>query len=80
MIIGMYKGYWIGLPTSGGKAGKGRNKTTSVQLFKGDLIFKKIRVKTPIGRLQALQIAKEAVDKMENNEARKAFTEGIEGA
>lgn len=43
MKISTYGGYEIHVPTSGGKAGKGRNATSTVQLRKDNCIVKQFR-------------------------------------
>lgn len=43
MKIADYEGYEIYLPTSGGKAGKGKAKTCSLQVRKNNLIVKQFR-------------------------------------
>lgn len=40
MKVTTLSGYDIHVPTSGGKAGKGRNKTTSLQIRRGNAIAK----------------------------------------
>lgn len=53
-----YKGYYIHRPTSGGKAGKGYNLTTTIQVRKDGLIIKKFKVgagKSLDGMVQARQ-------------------------
>lgn len=44
--IGEYRGYKLFLPTSGGKAGKGKNKTTSLQIRNGNMVVAQFRFKT----------------------------------
>lgn len=51
MKTGSYGGYEIHTPTSGGKAGKGHNKTTSLQIRRplpggGSLLLKAFRFQT----------------------------------
>lgn len=41
--------YQIRATTSGGKAGKGCNKTASLQVFHEDLIIKQVRFKRGVG-------------------------------
>ncbi len=43
MIITSIGEYQIYLPTSGGKAGKNKQKTSSIQIRKGGLILKQYR-------------------------------------
>jgi hypothetical protein len=43
MLIGKLHGYEFHVPESGGKAGKGCNKTSSIQVRKGGVIEKNIR-------------------------------------
>ena len=45
MVIGEYRGYTLYVPTSGGKAGKGNNRTGSLQIRNGSQIIKQIRFK-----------------------------------
>lgn len=42
--MGMYKGYNIHVPRSGGKAGKGYNLTTTIQVRRDGLIVKSFKV------------------------------------
>lgn len=55
VFIGEYRGYVICMPTSGGKAGKGCNKTTSLQIRNGNVIVKQFRFKvgTPVEEVAA---------------------------
>lgn len=43
MKVTDYKGYEVHLPTSGGKAGKGCNKTSTIQVRRGGCIQKQFR-------------------------------------
>jgi hypothetical protein len=43
MKVAEYRGYEIRLPESGGKAGKGHNKTTSYQVLCDGFILKQFR-------------------------------------
>ncbi len=61
-----YKGYSIHVPTSGGKAGKGRNRTSTIQICKTDggrVIVKQIRfvLYEPDSRINAMQKAKDFI-------------------
>lgn len=47
MKITDYKGYEIRQPTSGGKAGKWRNVTSTVQVVHGQRLLKQIRFAVP---------------------------------
>lgn len=62
-----YKGYEIHIPTSGGKAGKGFNKTSSLQVRKNSCIVKTFRFQTACtscstGAADAVRRAKAWVD------------------
>lgn len=39
----IYKGHTLYIPSSGGKAGKGYNKTSHVQIRRGGMILKQFR-------------------------------------
>lgn len=43
MLLATINGYEIHVPSSGGKAGKGRNKTSTIQVRKDNLIVKQFR-------------------------------------
>lgn len=43
MILAERNGYVARLPETGGKAGKGQNKTSSLQVLKDNLIVKQFR-------------------------------------
>jgi hypothetical protein len=42
----MKEGYTVHLPTSGGKAGKGRNKTSAIQVRKDGCVVRQFRFNT----------------------------------
>lgn len=54
-----FNGYEVHIPTSGGKAGKGKQSTTSIQLRKGNCILKQFRFKLDGQKpVQAIEAAK----------------------
>lgn len=59
MKIGELNGWSFHVPTSGGKAGKGRNRTSTIQIFKNDTL-KQFRfvVANPESRKSAMRKAK----------------------
>jgi hypothetical protein len=57
-----YNGSTIVIPESGGKAGKGRNITGSVQVRRFNSIVKQFRFKTDAGAAQAIEKAKRFID------------------
>lgn len=59
-------GYQFYVPTTGGKAGKGRNKTGTVQVRKDGFIKKQFRFKTN-DRASSAKAFKKARDWMEAN-------------
>lgn len=78
MKLADYRGYEITLPMSGGKAGKGKQKTSSIQVrVNGFLIHQtRFRVDNPAARKSALERAKLFLDArikldQERNAARK---------
>ena len=60
-LIVKRKGIEIVMPTSGGKAGKGCNKTSSLQVRKDNMIVKQFRftVNDPVSRKKAMDKARE---------------------
>lgn len=60
--IGEYRGYKLYLPVSGGKAGYGRNKTTSLQIRNGNQIIKTIRFNVEDGHHAACDAARKFID------------------
>lgn len=56
-----YQGYEIHIPTSGGKAGTGKNETSTIQIRLGNCIAKAIRFSmiNPEQRSRAIQKAKD---------------------
>lgn len=60
--IGEYRGYKLYLPTSGGKAGEGRNKTSTLQIRNGNEIIKQIRFKVEDGHHHACDKARKFID------------------
>lgn len=62
-----YKGYVILTPTSGGKAGTGRNKTSNVQVRKNNVIVKQFRftVLNAATSVKALSKARKFVDEQQ---------------
>ncbi len=66
MTLQTYKGYTLRLPTSGGKAGKGCNKTSTVQVLQplgsGSLLVKQVRFKVTDGHTKAVDTAKQWID------------------
>ena len=61
MRIDMVNGYGLYVPTSGGKAGTGLNKTSSLQVRAGGCIVKQFRftVLSPASRAKAVSKARE---------------------
>ena len=60
--IGEYRGYKFYLPTSGGKAGPGRNKTSTLQIRNGNEIIKQIRFNVEDGHHDACDKARKFID------------------
>lgn len=57
-FIGSFGDYHLYLPTSGGKAGKGANVTSTIQVVKDGLLVKQIRFKLADGAKAAADKAK----------------------
>lgn len=71
MIPLHYKGFVIKhARPSGGKAGKGRNKTTSIQVFKSNMVRKSISYKKNDDNEYQLAVlkARDWIDKLLNSE------------
>lgn len=62
MEIGEYRGYTLYVPTSGGKAGKGNNKTGSLQIRNGNFIVKQIRFKVGADVAELAAKARKIID------------------
>lgn len=64
MIIGNLHGFEFHVPTSGGKAGRGRQKTSTIQVRRDGLIIKQFRfsVADQQTRLKAIVKAKKYVE------------------
>lgn len=64
MKLGEMNGYEFHLPTSGGKAGTGFQKTSTIQIRKGGIIIKQIRfvIGDPAKRREAVAKAKDFVN------------------
>jgi hypothetical protein len=60
MKLGELNGYEFHVPTSGGKAGKGCNRTSTIQLRMGNRIIKQFRftLDDPASRTKAIRKAK----------------------
>lgn len=65
-LIGEHRGYKLYLPTSGGKAGEGRNKTSSLQIRDGNVIIKQIRFNVEDGHHHACDKARKFINKRSN--------------
>lgn len=61
-FIGEYRGYVLCLPTTGGKAGKGHNKTSSLQIRNGNTIVNQIRFKIGTDPKELVAKAKRIID------------------
>lgn len=64
MKVGEMNGFEFHVPTSGGKAGKGRHTTSTIQIRRGNQIVKQIRftLSSPESRTAAVLKAKEYVN------------------
>jgi hypothetical protein len=58
MKVTDYKGYEVHIPSSGGKAGKGCNLTSSIQMRKGGRIAKQFRFSMTDAEARSATIAK----------------------
>lgn len=67
MKVGELNGYEIHVPTSGGKAGKGRAKTSTIQVRKDCMIVKVFRftIDNASSRIAAMLSAKSFIKKAE---------------
>jgi hypothetical protein len=61
-FIGEYRGYVLCVPTSGGKAGRNNNKTSSLQIRNGNMIVKRIRFKIGTDPKEIVSKAKRIID------------------
>lgn len=69
-----YKGFEVHLPTSGGKAGTGFNKTSTIQVRKNSMIVKQFRFYMADNESQrnALRNARAHIDQESANELTRA--------
>lgn len=72
-----YKGYEFHQPTSGGKAGKGCNRTSTIQIRQGNCIVKQFRFELDIfmDRIRAVKKAEKWVDAKTPHPPRSALAE-----
>jgi len=84
MKVTDYKGYEVYMPTSGGKAGKGCNKTSTLQLRKNNCIVAQARftVDDLASRARAIAKLKKAADdrEVEAERAKASMTDAFRTA
>lgn len=74
MIVDTYRGYELRIPESGGKAGKGYNTTSSIQVLKRQGMYMRLfwqtrfQVHNVKSQIQAIARARKKIDELEAQE------------